>query len=161
MKNSKTIACLAIICLLTAAAAYAKNTMSVQVKKTQARTAPSFLSKITATLNYGQQVTVLEKSGDWVKTGISTGSTGWVHMSALTTKKIVFKTGGQGMNTGASGEEVALAGKGFNEKVESEYKTRNPNISFKWIDYMEKNTVSSEKMISFLKKGGLSLEGGK
>jgi hypothetical protein len=40
--------------------------------------------------------------------------TGWLHQSALTKKTISMKAGGQDVATAASGDELALAGKGFN-----------------------------------------------
>ena len=60
----------------------------------------------------------------------------------------------------ASSDEIALAGKGFNEQVEGEFKKKNPNIDFKQIDRMEKIVVSQNNMQQFLKSGGLSPKGG-
>jgi hypothetical protein len=83
-----------------------------------------------------------------------------MHSSALTEKKIVFTAGAKDVQTSASSNEVALAGKGFNKQVENEFKGKNPNINYAWIDRMEKFVVSEKQIKQFLKEGELSPEGG-
>jgi hypothetical protein len=53
-----------------------------------------------------------------------------------------------------------LAGKGFNPAVEKEFKSRNPKLSFEWVDRMEKFVVSDDEVRNFIKEGALSPEGG-
>jgi len=137
-------------------------TMSVQVKNGQVRATPSFLGKLVGSLNYGDRLQVQEQQGDWSKVTVPDGQTGWVHTSALTKKKIVMKAGDQNAQSGASGDELALAGKGFNSQVEADFKSKNPNIDFTWVDKMEKIKVAPEAMQQFLKDGGIQpVEGGK
>ena len=62
--------------------------------------------------------------------------------------------------TAASGDELALAGKGFNSDVEAEFKRRNSEIDFDWVDRMEKISISSEQMQAFLKAGGVQPQAG-
>jgi len=148
---------------LTGFAAFAvgKSMMSIQVKKGELRLAPSFLGKIVARLYYGDRVYVLEEKGSWRKVGLSAGAAeGWIHASALTPKTIVLRAGAKDVETAASSDELALAGKGFNQQVESEFKAKNPNLDFAWIDKMETYVVSEEEMKQFLEKGRLSPEGG-
>ncbi|MFH0880636.1 MAG: hypothetical protein V2A34_13050, partial [Lentisphaerota bacterium] len=57
------------------------------------------------------------------------------------------------VRTGASGEELALAGKGFNSDVEAEFKSQNKNVDFTWVDKMEKMKETPDELISFLKEG--------
>ncbi len=78
----------------------------------------------------------------------------------LTEKKVVLKPGASDVKKAATNDEIALAGKGFNKQVEGEFKTRNQNIDFIWIDKMEKITVSQSQMQKFLKQGKLYPEGG-
>ena len=135
--------------------------MSIQVKNGQVRSAPSFLGKIVAKLSYGDRVDVLEEKGSWSKVTLAgKGSEGWIHVSALTTKTIVLNPGAEDVEKSASSDEIALAGKGFNEQVEGEFKKKNPKIDFTQIDKMEKIVVSQSKMQQFLKQGGLRPEGG-
>ena len=149
-----------VICLAaTAAAAY--NLMSIQIKKGQLRTTPSFLGKIVAELNYAEQVAVLEKKEAWIKVRASAKNVeGWLHASALTSKKIILKAGAADVAQAASSDELALAGKGFSEQVEGEFKNRNPQLDYTWINQMEQMVVSQVQMEQFLKDGKLSPKGG-
>jgi uncharacterized protein YgiM (DUF1202 family) len=153
---------LCLIGLAAAAIAAGPAAMSVQVKNGQIRANPSFLGKVLAPLNYGDRVQVLEQQGDWSKVSAAGGQTGWIHSTALTKKNIAMKAGGQDAQTGGSGDEPALAGKGFNSDVEADFKAKNRNIDFTWVDKMEKFKVAPEAMQQFLKDGGIQPhEGGK
>ena len=135
---------------------------SVQVKTGQIRATPSFLGKVVSPVNYGERLQVLEQQGDWSRVTAAGGQTGWVHNSALTKKKIAMSAGGQNAQTGASADEMALAGKGFNSDVEADFKAKNQNVDFTWVDKMEKIKVAPEAMQRFLSEGGIQpVEGGK
>ena len=114
-----------------------------------------------APLSYGDRVQVLETRNDWMNVTGPGGQSGWVHSSALTKKKIVMSSGSQDVQTGASGDELALASKGFNSDVEADFKSKNKDIDFTWVDRMEKFKVSPQEMKEFLEDGGVkSSEGG-
>lgn len=135
--------------------------MSVQIKQGELRARPSFLGTIVARLSYGDQVEMRGRQGSWLKVRFERqGVEGWMHSSALTTKKIVLRAGDQDARQAASSDELALAGKGFNQQVEDAYKTKNPNIDFAWIDKMEKIVVSQNDMRVFLQEGQVTPEGG-
>jgi hypothetical protein len=151
-----------LICV-TALAAFAagQKMMSIQVNTGVVRVAPSFLGGIVTQLSYGDRVLVLEEKESWTKVNLSWNAVkGWIHSSALTPKKIVLKAGTEDVEVAASGEEIALAGKGFNQQVESEFRAKNTNLDFTWIDRMEKCVISERQMKQFLKEGELSWEGG-
>jgi SH3-like domain-containing protein len=151
-----------LICV-TALAAFAagQKMMSVQVNTGVVRVTPSFLGSIVTQLSYGDRVYVLEEKESWTRVGLSLDAVkGWMHSSALTPKKIVLKAGTEDVEIAASGEEIALAGKGFNQQVESEFRAKNSNLDFTWIDKMEKCVISERRMKRFLKEGELSCEGG-
>ena len=126
--------------------------LSVQVKEGQLRSAPSFLGSVMAALAYGDQVELIEDKGAWKQVAIRK-LRGWMHMSALTTKKIVLQAGAANVQTSATGSELALAGKGFNAKVEAEFRSKNKNIDYTWVDRMEALAVKPEQMQAFLKQG--------
>jgi hypothetical protein len=135
--------------------------MSIQVKKGEIRSTPSFLGAIVARVSYGDRVYVREEKGQWVKVSMpGNKNEGWIHNSALTSKKIVFNAGAANVQTSASSDELALAGKGFSKQVENEFKEKNPNINYAWIDRMEKFVVSEKEIKQFLKEGKLSPKGG-
>ena len=152
--------CLAFLAVQTAWGADA-GSMSVQVKQSQVRTAPSFMARIVATLQYGDRVDIVSSQGTWTQVFVSTGGVkGWVHTSALTKKKIVLKAGASDVSKTATSDELALAGKGFNKKVESEFRTKNRNLDYAQIDKMEKIKVSNNGIRKFLKEGEVSPKGG-
>ena len=149
---------IAVALLLVAGPVFSQSArqMSVTVKETQVRATPSYLGKILAVLAYGDRVDVLAEQSGWARVIVS-GREGWVHLSALTTKKIVLQSGSQDVGTGASSGEVALAGKGFNQEVEDKYKQDN-NLDYTWVDRMGGYTVTPEQVLAFLQEGDLNTE---
>lgn len=134
--------------------------MSVQVKEGILREKPSFLGKKIADVFYGEMLVVLEESNGWSKVKMpGNGPSGWVHTSSLTEEEIVLSAGQENVSHSATGDELALAGKGFNQQVENEYRSRNPKVDFAWIDKMEKIRVSPEQMRTFLETGQVSPKG--
>jgi SH3-like domain-containing protein len=127
--------------------------MSIQVKNGQLRATPSFLGSVVAGLAYGDQVTVVKSQGPWFQVKDARSRSGWIHQSALTEKRIVMTAGTVNAQTTASGEELALAGKGFNSDVEAEFKAQNQDIDFTWVDKMEQIKVSPEESVQFLAQG--------
>ncbi|MFC1497636.1 SH3 domain-containing protein [Verrucomicrobiota bacterium] len=152
----RRIIILCSICFLLSLNAFAARPklMSIQVRKGQLRSSPSFLGSITATVEYGDQLQVVETKGTWTKLTSANGkNSGWIHTSALTKKRIKLKAGEEDAKVAASSGELALAGKGFNSDVEAEFKTRNKDIDFSWIDKMEKIKISVKKIQEFLTEG--------
>lgn len=155
MSTKKLFPIGSLLCLSAAVAlAAAARTMSVQVRKAEMRDSPNFLGRVVASLAYGDKVSVAEQSGPWSKVAAS-GASGWVHNSALTTKTIVMQSGGTAESTASSGE-LALAGKGFNADVESQFKANHKDVDFKWVDRMEKIVIPPQKIKSFADEGGLT-----
>jgi SH3-like domain-containing protein len=137
--------------------------MSVQIKEGQVRTAPAYLGKIVTTLAYAQQVTVLEEKGDWLKVQPTGSQTeGWMHTSALTRKKIVLDADAADVAKTATSDEVALAGKGiFSAEVEEQYKAGHSDVNYDIVNAMENVVISQSQILTFLKEGEISPEGGR
>lgn len=157
MRLAKSAAA-AVLALLAASLAWAAGeAMSVQVREGQVRTQPSFLSAIAGTLAYGERVQVSQEQGAWRKITSSQGTSGWMHLSSLTPKEVVLKAG-QGMSgSGASGEEMALAGKGFNKDVEADFAAHNRGADFATVNRMEQSyPVSAPQVEAFVREGGLT-----
>ncbi|HMO49717.1 MAG TPA: SH3 domain-containing protein [Kiritimatiellia bacterium] len=131
------------------------NQMSIQVQTGQLRETPSFLGRVVATANYADRVTVIAKQGVWSQVRHPNGQTGWIHESALTRERIVLRAGAQDVHRTASGEELAMAGKGFNSQVEAEFRDKNREVDFTWIDRMEAISVAESEIMKFLREGGL------
>ncbi len=149
---------MAALLLAAGSALAAAKEMSVQVRNGQLRATPSYLGKLVAPAPYGDRLTVLKVQGDWVEV-VGPAGTGWMHKSALTEKKVVLRAGAEDVNAAASGEELALAGKGFNSDVEADFKKKNTNVDFGPIDRMEKIKVSATEATAFLREGGLKAGG--
>lgn len=147
--------------LATVAVTYSDvGMMSVQVKEGQLRATPSFLGQIVGPVAYGEQVEALQQQGEWVNVKNAKNLTGWIHQSALTKKQIVLGAGGQAQ-TGASGKEIALAGKGFNPEVEASYRKGHPRADYASVNLMESIRVTPPEMIRFLAEGNITpREGG-
>jgi SH3-like domain-containing protein len=162
IRRGKFILIMAFVSLHVVFSGYAQppKTMSVQVKEGQLRSTPSFLAEIIAKPAYGDRVEIIQDKGPWKKVALR-GVQGWMHTTALTTKSIVLKAGAANVQTSATGSEIALAGKGFSEEVEKQYKSLNRNLDYAWVDRMEKFKVSPEQMQAFLKQGSvIPAEGG-
>ena len=130
--------------------------MSVQVREGAVRDTPTFLGKILSKLDYGQKVEILEEKDPWARISVSDPElVGWMHTSALTTKEIKLKPGVSDAETGASGSELALAGKGFDEATEKKYQEENPDVDFSWVDKMECFMVSQTQIQAFLAEGAM------
>ena len=123
------IICLALLGFFSLnATADAQKIMTVQVREGQIRATPSHLGKIVAKTSYGDRVTVLEERGAWKKVSISAGNLhGWMHETALTSKKIALKAGEGNAGTFVTINEIALAGK--SEKLEVIKSTTSPEIN--------------------------------
>ena len=135
-------------------------TMNVQVQAGQVRGTPSFLGNVVATLGYGQPVEVVGTQGAWHQVRTADGKSGWMHDSALTSKRIAAQSGGANARTGASGDEMALAGKGFNSDVEAQFRAAHAEADFTWVDKMATLKASSAEIARFVQSGGLAQPGG-
>ena len=150
---------LAVVCLcLTALAALAADVVSVQVRDGQLRATPSFLGKIVGKVSYGQAVNVSESRGDWNRVAAG-GATGWIHASALTTADLGLRSGSGEAPSSVTEQEMALAGKGFNAQVEKQYRGAHGG-DYAGVDRMERQGLPTERLMAFLKQGGVSPEGG-
>lgn len=143
---------ISVMVLLMPVSAFAA-TLSVQVEEGQIRSTPSFLGEIIDKVVYGESVELVKEQGAWRMVN-SKRKPGWIHQSALSESKIELAPGGN-VSEGASGKEIALAGKGFNADVENAYKAGHQQISFAWVDAMEKFTVNNADLEQFIKQGGL------
>ncbi|MBP7275051.1 MAG: SH3 domain-containing protein [Kiritimatiellae bacterium] len=152
MKRFVGIALAALICAPLVWAA-AHKAMSVQVRNGQLRSGPSYLSKPAGAADYAERVEILATQGAWHQVRTPSGHTGWLHQSALTARALNMTAAAGEVRVGASASEVALAAKGFTEQVEREYKSRNPEVDFTWVDRMERLAISPERAAEFLQQG--------
>jgi len=150
MKIKVVLAVLLAICVSAALAA----PLSVQVRNCKVRATPSQLGGIVATVEYGAvvQAGALEKG--WYPVTMPDGKIGWVHESALSKKPVAMRAGATDAATGVSSDEVALAGKGFNEQVEAKLR-KDGKLDYTWVDRMSALSVGADEISQFLTQGHL------
>lgn len=139
---------------LVVAAAWAGPPL-VQVKEASVYAKPSSLGKLVGKVPYGTVLTVLTTQGGWAQVRIDSAAlTGWVRTQAFTTKDLELKAGSQ--VSGVSSTEVSLAGRGFSEEIEQDYRAKNPDLDFADIDKMEGYGLPDDQLTAFLTNGGLT-----
>jgi uncharacterized protein YgiM (DUF1202 family) len=148
----KRILFIVVLCLAAAAVFGQRkgDTMYVAVRSVPLKSGTGFFAKTVGNLEYGAQVTVLAVNGKWAQ--LRSGSlTGWTASANLSAKRIVA----QGNNRSASASEMAMAGKGFSEEVEKEYRT-GKDLNYSAVDILETVTVPDGDLLSFIEEGHLA-----
>ena len=152
-----------LLLTLTTVAWAAHELLHVEVKQTPVRSKPMALGRVTGQLAYGTQVQVVDARGDrWVKikTSGAKPTEGWVLRSALTEKKLNLQAGGADAKLKASEEELAVAGRTFDQQIENAYRKDNPDKEkgFKRLDAIEKSDlyrVTEDQIRAFIESGQL------
>jgi uncharacterized protein YgiM (DUF1202 family) len=161
MRKRRTLLMLIGCCVLPVLlAAPGQKVLSIQAERATVRAEPDFTGKIIGSFPEGAQVTVLRQQEEWYQVVDSQRRGGWVHESALSTEPVLMRAGDERVETAATGEEMALATKKFNEQVEDAYRKKNPNLSYEWVDWMEKVSITPETMASFLSDGQVKRSAG-
>ena len=114
------------------------------------RTSTWFFAGTRGTLEMGDQVSVLQVSGNWaeVRSAANASLSGWTSVSNLSARRIVA-TG-----AGATPTELALAGKGFDRDVENAFRA-GEDLNYADVDRTEAITVSMEELFAFITEGRL------
>lgn len=130
---------------------------AVSVRNAGLRSGAGFLAAITEQLDYGESVEVLEVRGDWVRVRVvASGDEGWLHTTTIEDKESLRLEQVQDSRTaGTTSREIALAGRGFNEQVEAEYKSEK-GLDFTLVDEMEGYGQSMEGLATFFRVAGLT-----
>lgn len=137
------------------------DALVVKVKNTNLRSQPVFYASSLAVLKAGDNVEKLAEKEGWYRVKTKTGQEGWLHSSSVQEKKFSLLALGKSAKTEATADEVALAGKGFNQQVEDKFKANNSSISFAWVERMLKIKVTPAQLKKFLEEGKLGEFGGK
>jgi hypothetical protein len=150
-----------VILFLLPALCLAGETVKVKVQKTSLFERPDFFSRAVATLQFGDQLEMQEVVKDWAKVKLG-DQKGYVHQSALTSTKLDIKTllFSSSSSSGASQDEVALAGKGFTPEVEKNYGKAHSELNYALVDEIERYSVDPNSLRSFIQRGGLKVSEG-
>jgi hypothetical protein len=154
MKKTVVMFCMVLFVMASAlhAQAIKGGTMYVAAKTIELKASSGFFAAVKGTLAYGATVTVLQIKGDWaeVRSVAKADLTGWTAVANLSAKRIV-----SGATAGATANEVALAGKGFNQEVENAYKAKG-RLNYADVDRTEAQKVSKKELQDFITAGRLS-----
>jgi hypothetical protein len=120
---------------------------------------PDFSSTPVGTVPVGAELNVERQAGDWYKVEYD-GKTGWINRQAFPAPAAAPKFSLGGLLTGTpvkqtSGDEVALAGKGFTPEVESGYRAKHPEMNFAQVDKIESFKVDPATLQAFITEGDL------
>jgi hypothetical protein len=150
----KRLVLFSVLCLLGIGALSAQSkTMYVTAKTIEVKSSTTFFSDTLGTVSYGAPVSVLQEYGRWIKISSLDPPviSGWVAAASLTTKRIIVSAG----TTSASANEIALAGKGFNQQVEDVYR-QNGTLNYDAIDAIEALQIPNRQLFAFLQEGRLA-----
>jgi hypothetical protein len=150
-----------LLLFLVPALCFAGEAVKVKVQKTSLFEQPNFFSRTVATLQFGDPLDMEEVIKDWAKVKFGQ-QRGYVHQSALTSTKVDMRTMmfSSSSSSGASQDEVALAGKGFNPEVERNYGKAHPEMNYALVDEIERYSVDPNSLRSFIQRGGLKVSEG-
>jgi uncharacterized protein YgiM (DUF1202 family) len=151
----KKIIVVFLLFLLVAGALSAQITRGatawVSVKSVALKSSTWFFAVNRGTVNYADQVTVLQVSGNWAEVRSASNITGWIAVTNLSARRIVASATG----STATAAEVAQAGKGFNQEIENVYRSEE-NLNYDDVDRTEQLVVSDEDLLQFITEGRLT-----
>jgi hypothetical protein len=147
---------ISLLLVISASVPLHAETATVITKQNAIRGSCKFFSPVKATVRYGDALEVVSQEGDWFHVKFN-GVQGCIHKSAIQKQSFSITKLGLSGKGSASGEEVALAGKGFNPQVEAEYRAENPELNFGAVDRIESDTVSDSELEDFIEDGKLNL----
>jgi hypothetical protein len=157
MKKIVVVFCMCV-CVGAVLPAQARKggTMYITAKTIELKSDTGFFASARGTLKYGAAVTILQIDGKWaeVRSVGGTSVSGWTAVANLSSKRIVSS----GVS-GATSNEVALAGKGFDQKTENAYKARG-RLNYADVDRTETQKVTKQDLRNFIVEGHL-LQGDK
>ncbi|MCL2008052.1 MAG: hypothetical protein FWG77_08210 [Treponema sp.] len=129
------------------------STAWVSARTVTLKSSTWFFASNRGSVSYGDQVSVIQLSGNWAEVRSTTNPslTGWMAAANLSTRRII-PTEGPG---GATASEVALAGKGFDRDIENAYRARG-HLNYSDVDRTEGLNVAESELLRFLTEGRLA-----
>lgn len=142
-----------------AVALEAGDTLFVQVRETELRSGPGFLSSIVARLEFGTEVIYEESRSGFARVALADGSlAGWVHESATRENRTTdLQLQGEAGPRPVSSREIALAGRGFSESLENEY-GEEQDLDFAAVDRLEQRVIDPVEMVGFVQDADLRVD---
>ncbi len=143
----------ATLLLLAMTALVSAETVVIATRENTLREDCRFLAPAKAKLQVGDQLDVVAREGDWLRVTFR-NTAGCIHKNAIRDKSAAL-TDASGTGYRATGDEVALAGKGFNPEVERSYRGKHPELDYNAVENIEAYRISDERLREFITTGGL------
>ena len=137
-----------ILCASAMVFSQSQGTMYVAVQSAEVKSSTGFFSKVVGNLALGTAVMAIRENGKWIEVRAENSLSGWVAAASLSSRRIT------GSGHSASAGEIALAGKGFTQDVEAEY--RKNGLDYSAVDSMENLVIPREELLKFVTDGRLS-----
>jgi len=128
-------------------------TITVRVLSAKVMDNPKFIGKTVAQVSRGAYLTYQDKKNGWYQVQTADGKTGWIHKSAVLEKKVQLSSKMGQAGSGASQEEIELAGRGFTKDVEEKYRSEHGDLDFSHVDNIEALQMDSETVARFAAAG--------
>ncbi len=131
------------------------DTMRVITKENTIRETCRFFAPVKGVVKYGDTLEIVSTEGDWFRVKFK-GIAGCIHKGAVETRAVSSFQGIGSPKQGATEQEVALAGKGFNPQVENAFKAKHPEMNFALVNAIEGYRVEEKRVFEFIRLGGLT-----
>ncbi|MEE9549916.1 MAG: hypothetical protein V3W08_05905 [Candidatus Binatia bacterium] len=128
--------------------------ITVRVKEAKICKEKVYRLPFVATVKRGDLLEEISMEEDWYKVKTAADKVGWIKASSVLPSKVELTTEETGLEQVAEAE-VTLAGKGFNEQVEREYREENPDLDFDIVDQIEKIGIDERDLEKFILEGKL------
>jgi len=136
------------------------DTVTVTHLEAKVMAAPKLIGKAVASVQRNDRLKVVEaEKNGWLKVSLAGGKSGYIRTQFVQEGKLELAKVSGGEAAHVSADEVALAGRGFNENVEKSYREKNARLDFAHVDRIQALNVEPEAAAKFAEQGGLG--GGK
>jgi len=141
---------------LVVVAIEAGDPLFIQVRDSELRSTPGFLSPIVAELDFGDALSYVGDRSGWYQVTVQeTGAAGWVHGGAVReNRQTTLQQAGEGTTRTVTAREIALAGRGFSQDLEHNYSDEK-GLDFSVVDAMEAEAVAPAEILGFVETGHL------
>ncbi len=142
----------------------AGQTARVQVRQASVRSQPDyFMGHVLDVIPYDTPTKIAEVRGTWLKVDTEGKPQGWVNESALFLRGVSAQSDSASVQESAAQEELSLAGRGFTQQMEDEYRLEAGSDAYQYVDRIENDAlyqIEENSLGAFLQEGGLMLRTG-
>ena len=131
----------------------AGKVLVVKIMRSNLLAKPDFLSGSLAPVKQGAKLELVETQGNWYLVRNANGLKGYIHQTAVAESKVNLSGIVPGKK-GASGDELALAAKGFNEGNEKKLRG-SKGYNFADVDWVIDWDAANSAVAAFAREGKL------